>query len=102
MISGGENLYVPRIGTRKSHEHVVSKLIPVNRVQAWQSSKGITNLHCCVEGETDAHHLMAFVAKGQETCTLKDIAIYILGAVLHHNMFSGTQGTLSAYHPEDC
>ncbi|XP_065417676.1 uncharacterized protein LOC135974320 [Chrysemys picta bellii] len=79
-------LYMLGMVTGQPHQRVTLQPIPV------KSSKSITGLCCCVEGETEAHRLMALVAKCQDTSTLMSIAACILLAILHPYLFASTWG----------
>lgn len=90
----GKQLYMLGIWTRDSHKHSVSKLIPENSFSAGYNSEGIGNLHYCVKGVTEARQLMVLVTKSQGTYTFKDddLAVCILGAVLHPRKFFSLGG----------
>lgn len=54
-----------------------SQLILMSRLRACHCRETIINLDCGVEGETEACHLIAFMARCQDNYTLENIEIYI-------------------------
>lgn len=82
-------LYMLGMVTGEPHKQVTFQPTPVNSLEAWNSSKSITAPCCCVEGETEAHCLMALVANCQNASAVTDIAVCVLLTILHPNLFSG-------------